>query len=131
MLRIALPVQLSAEARSTLDKFVHSSSTPQSLALRSRIVLAAADGSNNQRIAAALKIPPVTVGKWRQLFAVHGIEGLRDAPRSGRPPKHDADVRHKVQTRVCQQPDDQSRWTVRTLAAELGLAASTRKTMRV
>ena len=56
---------------------------------------------------------------------MHGIEGLRDAPRSGRPPKHDADVRHKVQTLVGQQPDDQSRWTVRTLAAELGLPAST------
>jgi putative transposase len=60
-----------------------------------------------------------------QLFAVRSIEGLRDAPRSGRPPKHDADVRHKVQTLVCQQPDDQSRWTVRTLASELGLPAGT------
>src|SRR5260370_9232956 len=131
MPRMALPVQLSAEARGTLDKFVHSSSRPQSLSLRSRIVLAAAAGSNNQQIAAALRIPPVTVGKWRQSFAVHGIEGLRDAPRSGRPPKHDADVRHKVQTRVCQQPEDQSRWTVRTLAAELKLPASTVHAMLV
>ena len=131
MPRIALPVQLSTEVRSTLDKFVQSSSTPQSLALRSRIVLAAADGSTNQQIAAALKIPPVTVGKWRQSFAVHGVEGLRDAPRSGRPPKHNAEVRHKVQTRVCQKPEDQSRWTVRTLAAELGLPASTVHAMLV
>src|SRR5579872_7309080 len=129
MPRIALPVQLKAEARGTLERFVYSSSTPQSLALRSRIVLAAADGSSNQQIAAALKIPAVTVGKWRLSFAVRGIEGLRDAPRSGRPPKHDADVRHKVQARVCQQADDQSRWTVRTLAAELGLPASTVHTM--
>jgi transposase len=131
MPRIALPVLLSIEARRTLDKFVNSSSTPQSLALRSRIVLAAADGSNNQQIAAALKVPAVTVGKWRQSFAVLGIEGLRDAPRSGRPPKHDAEVRHRVQTRVCQQPEDQSRWTVRTLATELGLPASTVHAMLV
>jgi hypothetical protein len=75
MPRIALAVQLSPEARRTLDKFVHSASTPQSLALRSRTVLAAADGSNNRRIAAALRVPPVTVGKWRQAFAVQGIEG--------------------------------------------------------
>ena len=115
----------------SLDKFVHSSSTPQSLALRSRIVLAAADGSNNQQIAAELKIPPITVGKWRRSFAVHGLEGLRDSPRSGRPPKHDSDTRHKVQTRVCQQPEDQSRWTVRTLAAEVGLPASTVHAMLV
>jgi hypothetical protein len=29
-----------------------------------------------------LKIPAITVGKWRRSFAVEGIEGLRDAPRS-------------------------------------------------
>ena len=131
MARIALPIQLSAEVRGTLDRFVHSSSTPQSLALRSRIVLAAAEGSSNQQIAAALKLPPVTVGKWRQSFALGGIEGLRDAPRSGRPPKHGAEIRHQVQTRVCQQPEDQSRWTVRTLSAELGLSASTVHAMLV
>jgi transposase len=131
MPRVAVPIQFDAQIRRTLGKFAHSPSTAQSLALRSRIVLAAADGSNNRQIASALKIPPITVGKWRQSFAVHGIEGLRDAPRSGRPRKHDADTRHKVQTRVCQQPDDQSRWTVRTLAAELGLPASTVHAMLV
>src|SRR6266699_6944453 len=131
MARIALPIQLDTQTRNTLDKFAHSSSTPQALALRSRIVLAAADGSNNQQIAVALNLPPVTVGKWRLSFAVHGIEGLRDAPRSGRPPKHDVDVRHNVQTLVCQQPEDQGRWTVRTLAAELGLPASTVHAMLV
>src|SRR5437763_1741559 len=129
MSRVALPLQLDAPTRSTLDKLIRSSSTSQSLALRSRIVLAAADGANNQQIAAVLKIPAVTVGKWRRSFAVDGLEGLRDAPRSGRPLKHDAGTRHKVQTRVCQQPEDQSRWTVRTLAAELGLPASTVHTM--
>src|ERR1700683_3679353 len=131
MSRLALAVPLNTETRSSLDKLVHSSSTPQSLAQRSRIVLAAADGASNQEIAAKVKIPAVTVGKWRRLFAAHGIEGLRDAPRSGRPLKHSASVRHQVQTRVCQQPEDQSRWTVRTLAVELGLPASTVHAMLV
>jgi transposase len=131
MPRVALPIQLDMDTHRMLDKFAHSSSTPQSLALRSRIILAAAKGSANQQIASALKIPPVTVGKWRQSFAIHGMEGLRDAPRSGRPPKYDADTRHKVQTRVCQQPENQSRWSVRTLAAELGLPASTVHAMLV
>ena len=131
MSRIAPTVQLSPEARSTLKKFVHSTSTPQALAQRSRIVLAAAEGSSNQQIAAELKIPAVTVGKWRQSFAVHGLEGLRDAPRPGRPLKHGAEVRHKVQTRACQQPDEQTRWSVRTLAAEPGLPSSTVHAMLV
>jgi transposase len=131
MARVALSIHLDAETRSTLSKFVQSSSTPQSLALRSRIVLAAADGSNNQQIAAGLKVPPITVGKWRRSFVAHGLEGLRDAPRSGRPPKHDAETRNKVQTRVCQQPDHLGRWSVRTLAAELRLPASTVHAMLV
>jgi transposase len=129
--RIAFPVQLDPETRNTLNQFVRSASTPQSLALRSRIVLAAAEGSNNQQIASALQIPAITVGKWRRSFAVDGIEGLRDAPRSGRPPKHDFAVRQRVRTRVCQQPEAQSRWTVRTLAAELGLPSSTVHSMLV
>ena len=128
---MALPVLLDPQTRNTLNQLVRSASTPQSLALRSRIVLAAANGSTNQQIAAKLHIPEITVGKWRRSFAVDGMEGLRDAPRSGRPPKHDFTVRQRVQTRVCQQPEAQSRWTVRTLAAELGLPASTVHAMLV
>ena len=131
MSRVAVPLDLDAQTRKTLSRFVLSASTPQSLALRSRIVLAAADGSTNQQIAASLRIPPITVGKWRRSFAIHGVEGLRDAPRSGRPAKYDFETRNKVQTRVCQQPDNQSRWSVRTLAAELGLPPSTVHTMLV
>src|SRR5947208_1298458 len=63
MPRVALPIRLDIQTRSTLKKLVQSSSTPQAMALRSRIVLAAAEGANNQQIAAMLKIPPVTAGK--------------------------------------------------------------------
>src|SRR5664280_3205828 len=122
MSRVALPVQLDAPTRNTLDKLIRSSSTPQSLALRSRIVLAAADGVSNQEIAAALKVPAITVGKWRRSFAIDGLEGLRDAPRSGRPPKHDANTRHQVQTRVCQQPEHQSPLERSHLGRRTGIA---------
>jgi len=95
------------------------------MALRSRIVLAAAQGRSNQQIALDLDVPEVTVGKWRRCFAAQGLEGLRDAPRSGRPPKHDASVWQKVQTLACQQPESQGRWSVRTLARAVGLPHST------
>lgn len=95
------------------------------MALRSRIVLAAAAGHSNQQIAADLGIPEVTVSKWRRSFATQGLDGLRDAARSGRPPKHDAAVWQKVQTLACQQPECRSRWSVRTLAREVGLPHST------
>jgi transposase len=108
-----------------LVSWAQAPSTPQAVALRSRIVLAAAAGQSNQQIALDLAIPEVTVGKWRRSFAEHGLEGLRDAPRSGRPPKHDDVVWQKVQTVACQQPKGQGRWTVRTLAREVGLPHST------
>jgi transposase len=104
---------------------VQASSTPQAMAIRSRIVLAAARGLSNQEIALDLGIPEVTVGKWRRSFALQGLEGLRDAARSGRPPKHDASVWQRVQTTACQQPESQGRWSVRTLAREVGLPHST------
>ena len=59
----------------------------QALALRCRIVLAAATGAANQEIARKLECNPVTVGKWRTRFAVKRLDGLIDEPRPGQPRK--------------------------------------------
>lgn len=80
---------------------------------------------SNQQIATQLGIPEITASKWRRRFAQFGLEGLHDTARSGRPPRHGPEVREKVQDRVCQQPQFRSRWSVRTLARELGLPSTT------
>jgi transposase len=129
MARIAPAIHLDSETRATLNGWIQASSTAQALVLRSRIVLAAAAGKANQQIASDLGIPQVTVGKWRRSFAELGVDGLRDAPRSGRPPKHDAAVWQKLQTTACQQPESHGRWSVRTLARKVGLPHSTVHTM--
>lgn len=131
MPRVAPAFTLNAVTEAALKHLVGSPSTPQGLALRSRIVLAAAEGQANQQIAATLQIPEVTVGKWRRSFAASGLDGLQDAVRSGRPPLHGPDVLQQVQTRVCQQPESLSRWSVRTLARDLGLPRSTVHAMLV
>src|ERR1700686_3452427 len=125
MPRTAPAIKLDPKTKATLNSWLQAPSTAQALVLRSRIVLAAATGRANQQIASDLEIPQVTVGKWRRSFAERGLDGLRDAPRSGRPPKHDAAVWQKVQTLACQQPESQGRWTVRTLARKVGLPHST------
>src|SRR5260370_6591114 len=125
MPRVAPAIELNPVMKATLDHLARSASTPQALALRSRIVLAAAAGQANQQIATALQVPEVTVGKWRRCFASQGLDGLRDAARSGRPPKHGQEILQKVQNRACQQPEHYSRWSVRTLATDLGLPSST------
>src|SRR5271157_5926056 len=84
MPRIAPAISLDPKTRTTLNRWVQAPSTAQALVLRSRIVLAAAAGHANQQIASDLELPQVTVGKWRRSFAAFGLDGLRDAPRSGR-----------------------------------------------
>ena len=125
MPRVAPVITLNSITDTMLRQLVRSPSTPQAVALRSRIVLAASEGQSNQKIAATLRIPEVTAGKWRRAFATSGIDGLQDAPRAGRPQKHGPEVWERIQTRACQQPEAYSRWTVRTLARDLKLAPAT------
>jgi DNA-binding NarL/FixJ family response regulator len=55
--------------RTTLQELVETPSPSQSQALRARIIPAAADGQANQHIARVLRIPEITVRKWRRRFA--------------------------------------------------------------
>jgi len=83
----ASTVVLSAEQRETLGSLVRARSTPQALVLRCRIVLMAAqpEEPTNQQLADALDCDRHTVGLWRERYVAHGLTGLPDAPRSGRP----------------------------------------------
>src|SRR3974377_2479936 len=125
MPRTAPAISPDPKTRTTLNRWVQAPSTAQALVLRSRIVLAAAAGHANQQIASDLELPQVTVGKWGASLCGFGLGGLHEAPRSGRPPKHDAAVWQRVQTTACQQPESQGRWSVRTLARKVGLPPST------
>ena len=125
MPRIAPKIVLDSMQGSQLQAWVQARSTPQSLALRAHIVLRAAAGESNQQIALGLAVPQITVSKWRRRFSAHGLGGLHDAQRAGRPRKHGPEIWQRVQQRVCQQPEFQSRWSVRTLAQEVGLPSST------
>ena len=82
----AVPVTLTAAERATLNRCAHGATTAHRDRLRARIVLAAARGRDNARIAADLRITVDTVRKWRGRFAARGPGGLADLPRPGRPP---------------------------------------------
>jgi DNA-binding GntR family transcriptional regulator/DNA-binding CsgD family transcriptional regulator len=83
--RPKLPLALSAAERAALHDLATARSTPDPLRLRSRIVLACADGQSNKDVATALMVTPATVGKWRRRFVRMGMAGLDDGARSGRP----------------------------------------------
>jgi transposase len=81
----AVEVTLSDEERSVLEAWTSRRKTAQALALRARIVLAAAGQLTNREIAELEGVSARTVTKWRGRFAVKRLAGLLDEPRPGRP----------------------------------------------
>lgn len=114
------PISLYSSDRRKLRKMVAAHTTEQRMALRARIVLLASLGRSNRSIAKELGVDLKTVRKWRDRFARHGMRGLADGPRSGRPARFGATQRCEVFTMaVSPPPKPYSRWTVDLLAEEL------------
>jgi transposase len=90
--------------------------------LRARIVLAAADGASNAAIGRALGVCGDTVRKWRRRFCQHGLDGLRDRPRTGRPRRFSATVVAEVKALACESPANRdvplAKWSCPDLAVE-------------
>jgi transposase len=124
----AVPVTLAAAERTTLNKRARGAKTAHRDRLRAQIVLAAAGGRDNARIAADLQVTADTVRKWRGRFAARGLDGLSDLPRSGRPRRISELTRAAVVALACQLPAATgvplSRWTGPELLAELGRAGT-------
>jgi transposase len=93
------------------------------MVVRARIVLAAANGEENLRIAERLGVAPNTVLKWRKRFFDEGIDGLKDRQRPGRPGPFPPLEVAEVKTLACQLPATTgvplSRWSCAELAREL------------
>jgi transposase len=121
----APPIILSPNARTELQALVRASSTPQSLSLRARIVLRAADTDTptNLHIGRALGCCNHTVGKWRRRYLALGVSGLQDAIRPGRPRTIASSTRVQVIAVASTLPQDQervvTRWTLDEMVATL------------
>src|SRR5712691_6915019 len=116
---------LSQSARGDLHTFIRSHSTPQSLALRARIVLraAASDTPTNLKISRDLGCDHRTVGTWRRRYLDLGFSGVQDAMRSGRPQVITPPTRIQVISVASALPQDQhrpvTRWTLDEIVATL------------
>jgi len=99
--------------------------TAQRLAMRSKIVLQAAEGAPNQEIAQRLGVSGATVGKWRERFRLRGLDGLGDEPRPGAPRKiTDTKVEEAVTRTLESLPAAATHWSTRLLASQVGLSQS-------
>src|SRR5438067_2038117 len=117
------PIALTADERGKLSDWARRPTSAQRLALRARIVLAAADGRANAVIAADLRVTAPTVRKWRDRFAAARLDGLADEPRPGAPRTiTDEQVEAAVTRTLESKPADATHWSTRTLARDLGLS---------
>src|SRR5579884_2098733 len=120
-----VPIELSDEERAALEGFARRRSSAQALALRSRVVLLAAEGLNNTEIAERLGVHRPMVRKWRGRFAQHRLDGLTDEPRPGRPRTiTDEQVEEVIVKTLESTPRDATHWSTRSMAREVGLTQS-------
>ena len=119
----ACPVRVTSSLRRVLIRRARGQKTPYRDKIRAQIVLRAADRQTNTQIAAALAVTMDTVRTWRGRFAEHGLAGLADRPRCGRPSRFSAVQRAQVTALACQLPSQAgvplARWSCPELAREI------------
>jgi transposase len=116
---------LSDEERSELKSLTSRRKTGQALAVRARIVLACAEGSQNKEVAAKLHVDEGTVGKWRRRFVERRLDGLHDESRSGAPRTiDDARIETVIVNTLERLPADATHWSSRGMAKTSGISVS-------
>lgn len=116
-------LELTGEERATLQRWARRPKSLQALALRSRIVLACAEGLSNTVVAQQLGVNKVTVGKWRARFVEHRLEGLSDEPRPGAPRTvTDERVEAVIVKTLESRPAHATQWSTRSMAEAMGMS---------
>ena len=117
---------VTAEEREQLVRWLRRRKSSQALALRSRIVLACADGADNKSVAGQLGCAQATVGKWRARFIEHRLDGLTDDDRPGRPTSITVDqIEDVVVATLESTPANATHWSRAKMAQRSGLSRST------
>lgn len=126
-----MTVRLSRKQRRDLEAVVRCQTVEARSYRRARMILLAADGESISSIARKLGTNRLRVGQWLRRFQQHGLKGLEDHARSGRPIEITPLERHQVIAAACRSPGDfgvpQAVWTYRALREALMKAGLVRE----
>jgi transposase len=118
------PLVLTIAERAELERRARAQTTTHRDRQRAEVVLLAADGVPGTQIAPRVGLSEQSVCKWRQQFRDSGLDGLRDAPRSGRPLVYGPTDRLVFMAKVTEEhPEVDSQWSHSELAVEMKAAA--------
>lgn len=118
------PLVLRPEDRETLESWLRAGTCEQRFAFRARVVLLLAEeGASLVATASRMGVSIGMVRKWRERFSVSGIDGLCDAPRSGKPPTYDATTEQRILDKLDEDPPSgYGSWNGNLLAEALGVS---------
>ena len=127
MSRVSPVVRLAKGDRERLEQWVAAHGTPQQVALRCRIVLAAAAGRTNLEIGVESGVDVKTVALWRGRWTTAGAQGLWEiAAGRGRKPTYSSDkIKAIVQATLSTKPKGMNQWSCRQMAQAQGVSKST------
>ena len=131
MPRISPVVSLTDVDREQFEQWVAAHGTPQQVAMRCRIVLAAAAGRNNLEIAAEIDVDVKTVALWRARFLQGGPQEMWEiAEGRGRKATYSlAKIKKIVQATLSSKPKGMTQWSCRQMAQAQGVSKSTVSTI--
>ena len=93
--------------------------------IRAKIILEWSEGKTLDQCEKSLSVSRPTIVKWRKRFAARRLDGLKDAPRAGKPLTISPETRAKVIELACSEPDEgYSCWSQRRLAEKVGISQS-------
>lgn len=123
----AAPLSVSAGERAVLEKVARSSSAAHREVVRAKVLLDAADGLGNKRIAAVHGVSPITVRAWRAEFEAEGLSnwGKVKAGRGRKASVTDEQVARIVELTATSAPQGHTHWSTRTMAKQVGVGKDT------
>src|SRR5271154_6776782 len=121
----------SEDERKQIRQWLAALGTPQQVALRGRIVLAAGDGKSESAMAAEMKVDRKTVRLWRERFAAQGLPCLWEiAPGRGRKATYSSErIKAVIDATLQSKPTGMTHWSCRLMAANQGISKSTVSTL--